>query len=176
MKRRRLIAPVLAILFLAGCQTPTVNLSTAQPIKVDIDMRLDVYEHSSAKPGATPAPGVKPGVTTSTPESRRNNRMADIQQFKNSKIVGEDHNGFVDILQPPDGEFGIYVRKTVDAENADRKELMQTLSEQQKIPLATVEQQQGVLWYNRSFKGEMVQVKDPAQDNTWKWIAKEGEN
>lgn len=174
---KRLIAPVLATLFVAGCQTPTVNLSTAQPIKVDIDMRLDVYEHSNAKPGVTPAAaGAKPGIATSTPETRRNNRMADIQQFKNSQIVGEDHNGLVAIVKPQDGEFGEYVRKTVDAENADRMELMNTMAEQQKISLPAVQQQQGVLWYNRSFKGEMVQVRDPAQDNTWKWVAKEGDN
>ena len=49
---------------LAGCQAPTVNLATAEPITVDINMRLDVYQYnatngqkpSAAQAAANPAP------------------------------------------------------------------------------------------------------------------------
>ena len=50
--------------------------------------------------------------------------------------------------------------------------LMKTLAEQQKIPLADVQKRQGELWRNRSFKNEWVEW--PQADGSWKWVQKEG--
>ena len=72
-------------LLLASCAAPTVNLATPQPIKVDIAVRLDVYQHAkeaAKKSTSSVAAGTDPA------EARRN-RMADIQTFKNSRLVGE---------------------------------------------------------------------------------------
>ena len=59
-----------ALALLAGCAAPTVNLSTDQPIKVDISMRLDVYDHN--KQVGTKSAAASPAAV---PEARRRNRM-----------------------------------------------------------------------------------------------------
>ncbi|MEX1117988.1 MAG: DUF1318 domain-containing protein [Terrimicrobiaceae bacterium] len=157
--------------WVAGCKAPTVNLGTAEPIKVDIDMRLDVYQHSDrSKPATQASPA--PQVATADPATRRRNRMADIQTFKNSGYVGEGRDGLVSIQKLPEGEYGDTVRKTVDAENADRLEQMKEIAETRKVPLTEIQKEQATLWRNRAFKGELIEIE--VEPNVWKWTAKEG--
>jgi uncharacterized protein YdbL (DUF1318 family) len=169
-KLRQSLILVALCLWLEGCKAPTVNLATSEPIKVDINMRLDVYQYSTtgtqkpAQPQASPSAG--------NPESRRRNRMADIQQFKNQRLVGESRDGLLVIRVKPDGEFGDYVRTTVEEENADRMELMKSLAESQKTSLPEIQAKQAELWRNRSFKGEWIET--PGPDGSWKWVQKEG--
>jgi hypothetical protein len=125
---RQSLTVLIACSMLGGCKAPTVNLATSEPIKVDINMRLDVYQYSSP---TTKKPAQAP-PTAQTPEARRRNRMADIQQFKNERLVGEGHEGLLVIRTKPEGEYGDYVRVAVEEENADRMDLMKSLAESQK--------------------------------------------
>lgn len=167
---RKSLILVAACATLGGCKAPTVNLATSEPIKVDINMRLDVYQYSSPAAQKPAQPQASPSAQT--PESRRRNRMADIQQFKNQRLVGESRDGLLVIRTKPDGEFGDYVRITVEEENADRMELMKSLAESQKTSLPEIQAKQAELWRNRSFKGEWIET--PGPDGTWKWVQKEG--
>jgi uncharacterized protein YdbL (DUF1318 family) len=154
---------------MAGCKAPTVNLGTAEPIKVDIDMRLDVYQHaSSPKPAAL----ASPTPATADAATRRRNRMADIQAFKNSAYVGEGRDGLVSIQKLPEGDYGDTVRKTVEAENADRLEQMKDIAETRKVSLMEIQKEQAALWRNRAFKGELIEIE--VEPGVWKWTAKEG--
>jgi uncharacterized protein YdbL (DUF1318 family) len=129
--------------------------------------RLSVFVTDDEKTGdaATDPCGADPG-------ERRRNRMADIQQFKNERIVGEGHDGLLTILKKPEGEYGDYVRVTVEEENADRMQLMKSLAENQKTSLPEIQSKQAELWRNRSFKGEWIETQQP--DGSWKWVQKEG--
>ncbi len=162
----------LCLLALAvGCKAPTVNLGTAEPIKVDIDMRLDVYQHSNTtKPAAQATP--KPEAATADPATRRRNRMADIQIYKNSAYIGEGRDGLVSIQKLPEGEYGDTVRKTVETENADRLEQMKDIAETRKVSLVEIQKEQAALWRNRAFKGELIEIE--VEPGVWKWTAKEG--
>jgi uncharacterized protein YdbL (DUF1318 family) len=165
---RQTLKVLAACALLAGCKAPTVNLATSDPIKVDINMRLDVYQYSTTatkKQAPTQAAG-------QTPESRRRNRMADIQQFKNERLVGEGHDGLLVIRSKPEGDYGDYVRVAVEEENTDRMELMKSLAERQKTSLPEIQTKQAELWRNRSFKGEWIET--PEADGSWKWEQKEG--
>jgi uncharacterized protein YdbL (DUF1318 family) len=168
--RRHSLILLIGCSMLGGCKAPTVNLVTSDPIKVDINMRLDVYQYSSPttkKPStsqATPA--------TQTPEARRRNRMAGIQQFKNDRLVGEGRQGLLVVLKTLEGEYGDYLRVTVEEENADRMVLMKSLAEGEKNSLPNIQAKQAELWRNRSFKGEWIETQ--ASDGSWKWVQKEG--
>ncbi len=172
MEKQTLIPAVSAacLALLAGCAGPTVNLATSEPIKVDIAMRLDVYQHSPAGSASKPAK-TETAKAPADVESSRRNRMADVQEFKNSRIVGEGREGLLVIRIDTPGDYGDYVRKTVAAENADRIALMKSEAEKEKIPLADVQKRQGELWQKRSFKDEWIEVAQP--DGSWKWIQKE---
>ncbi|MDX2081761.1 MAG: DUF1318 domain-containing protein [Terrimicrobiaceae bacterium] len=155
----------MAVLTLAGCAGPTVNLATSEPIKVDIAMRLDVYQHNRE----TAKPSTAPEIVS--PETARRNRMAEIQEFKNQRLVGEGRDGLLSIRTESPGEYGDYVRKTVAAENRDRMTLMKAQSDKEKVSLAEIQTRQGELWRQRSFRDEWIEVAGP--DDTWVWQAKE---
>lgn len=163
----RILCTAAAAAALAGCSAPTVNLATSEPIKVDIAMRLDVYDHNK---GA--AKTSSPAAQAQDPESRRRNRMADIQNFKNSRLVGEGRDGLVSIRVDTPGEAGDYMRKTVAAENDDRRVLMKALAEKEQRNIDDVQSEQAALWQKRAFEGELIEVASP--DGTFSWVAKSG--
>lgn len=169
----------LTSLILGGCSTPSINLATNEPIKVDITMRVDVHQFqetgsptqvTGATAQASPTPqAVANGATR---EERRKNRQADIQVFKNSRLIGEGRNGLLVVLDEPEGDYGDYLRRTVERENSDRMEDMKQLSEKEKRPLSEIQIQQAALWINRSFKGEWIE--NQKTDRTYEWIQKAG--
>jgi hypothetical protein len=167
MKNPLTLASTATALFLTACAGPTVNLATPQPIKVDIAMRLDVYQHTKevSKKSTSVATGTDPA------EARRN-RMADIQTFKNSRLVGEGRDALLAIRVETPGDYGDFIRKTVDAENADRMALMKSDAEKQKTSLPQIQTKQASLAAKLAFKGEWIEVvKD---DGSSEWIQKEG--
>ena len=167
MKLPFALATAATGLLLASCAAPTVNLATPQPIKVDIAVRLDVYQH--AKEAAKKSTS---SVATGTdPAEARRNRMADIQTFKNSRLVGEGRDALLAIRVEMPGDYGDFIRKTVDAENADRMALMKSDAEKQKTSLPQIQTKQASLAAKLAFKGEWIEVvKD---DGSTEWIQKE---
>ena len=167
MKNPLTLATAATALFLTACAGPTVNLATPQPIKVDIAMRLDVYQHAKEASKKSTS-----SVATSTdPVEARRNRMADIQTFKNSRLVGEGRDALLAIRVETPGDYGDFIRKTVDAENADRMALMKSDAEKQKASLPQIQTKQASLAAKLAFKGEWIEVvKD---DGSAEWIQKE---
>jgi len=160
-------------MMLGGCSAPTVNLATSEPIVVDINMRLDVYQYAptnSQKPAGTATTATAAGNNPAPTDSQRANREADIQKFKNEQLIGENRDGLITIRTRPEGEYGAYMAKAVEQENADRTAMMKGIAEQQKSTLPEVQKRQGELWRNRSFKGEWIEMPQP--DGSWKWIQK----
>lgn len=159
------VVPVIA----AACQGPTVNLSTPEPIVIDINMRVDIHERGGGStPQATPSPGQ--AADSAAADARRRARMGDIQTFKNSRLVGESHLGLLTVLNRPEGSYGKYVAKTAAEENADRLVLMRELAAERGTSLEDIQLQQGELWRNRSFSGEWIEVLQ--DNNTWRWAQK----
>ena len=163
--RKEALPALVVTLAAAGCKTPSVNLATPEPIKVDIAMRVDVYQHGGAR--AQPSP--KPAAETD-PARRRRMRMAEIQDFKNQRIVGENREGLLTVVEESEGAFGDYVRRTVAAENADRLEEMNRLATERKLPLVEIQKQQAEAWRTRAFAGELVEVEGPP--GSWSWQPK----
>lgn len=151
---------------LASCAGPTVNLATPEPVKVDIAMRLDVYQHGKELEKKSAAP------ESAEPGKDRLNRAADLQTFKNSLLIGEGADALLAIRVESPGEYGEQIRKTVEAENIDRMALMKAQAEREKIPLPAVQKKQADLARKMAFKGEWIEVEKP--DGTRKWIQKGG--
>jgi hypothetical protein len=155
---------VLTIAGLCGCSSIPIDVGTTEPVKVDIAMKVDVYQH--ADPGTSKKVVVQ-APPTDVAKSRRN-RMAEIQILKNSRIIGENHAGFVEIRNNPPGEYGDYVRTTVDAENADRARLLEKLAKEKGLSVAEVERQQAELFRKDAFVGEWIEVPDAEGKFAWK--------
>jgi uncharacterized protein YdbL (DUF1318 family) len=159
---------LLLVLLLAGCKAPTVNLSTPDAIKVDINMRVDVYERGG---GSAPPKPPAPSADLPAVDARRRARMGDVQNFKNSRLVGENRQGLLVVRDQPEGAYGRYIEKMVAEENADRMVVMRQLAAERNMSLEDIQAQQGELWRNRSFSGEWIEVA--AGPDAWTWSQKQ---
>ena len=144
------------VLFLAGC-APTVNLATPDPIKVDINVQLDVYQK-------TPQHKAKEEQSGLQIAADRRLRSGEIQGLKNARVIGEDRDGFLKVLkEPADATYRAYADKVVTDENNDRAYLYSANAQTQNKPEEMVERDYAELWRERAFPGEWVQK----EDGTW---------
>lgn len=169
-RRRHLAAiPAAAFLPLAACSLPPINLSTPEPIKVDVTMRLDVYQYKGDEPTAPDA------AQTSYEEAieRQRNRMAEIQKLKDNRFVGEDHRGLLHLREKPAGDWGTYVERTVNAENEDRMLLMRREAKESNRALHEVQQEQWRLRTDKAYQGEWIEIPGE-KSNTFQWTQSTG--
>ena len=145
-----------------------MNLSTPEPVKVDINVRLDVYQHADKKTDTDAVP-VRLAPDTDV-ETRRRARMGEIQQLKNSRIVGENRLGLLDIRNLPPGEFGDYVKRLVEEENADRSQLFEKTATTQNVPIVKIQEKNAGLARDRAFNGEWIEI--PVQTGGFTWVQK----
>ncbi len=146
----------LGAIFLTGC-TPTVNLATPDPIKVDVGVRLDVYQK-------TPPTKMKEEQSSLEIAANRRLRSGEIQQLKNNGIVGEDRDGYLAMRNPPsDPKYLKYAQGIIEAENGDRSYLYLTNAQSQNKPLEMIESEYAQLWSDRAFPGEWIQK----ENGTW---------
>lgn len=144
---------VLLATFLAGC-APTVNLATPEPMKVDIGVRLDVYQKTSPTKE-------KEQQSDFQIAANRRLRAGEIQSLKNNRVVGEDRDGYLDIHNPPaDAKYLAYAQGVVASENADRAALYLKNAQSDNKPLEMTESDYAKLWRDRAFPGEWIQKED----------------
>jgi len=150
-------------LALAACSSIPIDVGTKEAVKVNIAMKVDVYQHSdpAGPKKATPPPQADIG------KSRRT-RMGEVQILKNSRLVGENHAGYLEVRTVPPGEYGDYVRTTVDAENSDRARLIEKLAKEKNITVSEAERQQAELFQKGAFAGEWIEVPDAEGKFSWK--------
>lgn len=163
----RLLA--LLPMLIAACKSlPAVPLTTPEPLKVDLTMRLDVYQYRGDEPGDKEALR-----SLSETAERQRNRMAEIQELKNNRIVGEDHRGLLSLRQTPAGEWGDYVKRTVAEENTDRDILMRHEAKESNRPLHVVQTETWKLRSDQAFKGEYIEVPGKVS-GTFEWVQAAG--
>ncbi len=160
-------APAIAAITLVGCQLPTVNVGTPEPIAVDIKMRVDIYQHSGEEPPESEQQREYAAVV----ETQRD-RMDEIQTLKNSRWVGENHLGLLEIRDLPAGETGNYVKQTTEAENKDRSYLMRAEAKRRETLLTDIQEEQWQQRTKSAFKGEWVQIASDGEPSGFAWVQK----
>ena len=167
----RATSSLALVMLLGGCGGFPVHISTPTPLKVDVTMRVDIFQHARQTADDTGETPAQPQASATEPiESRRRDRMAEIQRFKNSRLVGENRYGLLTIREVPTGPYGQRLKETVDAENADRKALMKALAAEHSVAQSRIEADQAALWRDRAFPGEWIEQQQP--DGTWQWVQK----
>jgi len=145
-----------SLLGFSGC-APTVNLATPEPVKVDVGVRLDVYQKTAPSK-------VKEEQSNLQIASNRRLRSGEIQNLKNDGVAGENRDGYLDFKkQPQDPKYLAYAKGIVSEENADRAALYLANAQTQSKPLELIERDYAQLWRDRAFPGEWVQK----EDGTW---------
>jgi len=147
---------VVSACCLGGC-SPTINLATPEPVKVDVGVRLDVYQKTAPTK-------VKEEQSSLQIAANRRLRSGQIQQLKNDRVVGEDRDGYLVLrVQPADPKYLAYAQSVVADENADRSFLYLSNAQAQNKPLEMIERDYAQLWSDRAFPGEWVQK----ENGTW---------
>ena len=147
----------ILVFALTGC-APTINLATPEPVKVDVAIRLDVYQKTN--PGEA-----KQELSSIEIVKNRRLREGEVQGLKNNGIVGEDRDGYlslrVDLKDPKyDAKYVTYVEGIIAAENADRAYIYLANAQSQNKPLEMIETEYARLWRERAFPGEWVQKEN----------------
>lgn len=164
---RSLSACGLALL--ASCkQLPEIPITTPEPLEVNLNMRLDIYQYRGDEPADKEA-----AKTVSEAMTRQRNRMEEIQTLKNNRFVGEDHRGLLALREVPAGDWGDYVKRTVNNENEDRGQLMRNQAKEQDKALHEIQEMQWKLRADRAFKGEWIEIAGD-KPGMFKWAQAEG--
>jgi uncharacterized protein YdbL (DUF1318 family) len=166
--RVRAATSIALVAGLSACRGVPVNLATPRPLEVDVTLRVDIHQHRVEAAGQVQTAAPAEEADTADEEIRRRARMREIQEFKNSRLVGENRKGLLSIVELPPGEYGKRVEQTVAAENADRTALMRAEAKARRVPLATIEAEQAAQWRERAFPGEWIEERQP--DGTWRWV------
>lgn len=154
---------LLLTLILPVACTPTVRLDTPEPVKIDVAMKVDVYTHEQESSGTADQKKQK----EASPAERRRQRMAEVQELKNDRIVGEGHDGFLKMKDvPTDPVYADYAQRIVAEENADRQALFEQEADAEDKPVDVVAREFGERAREASFPGEWVQ---PEPDQ---WVQK----
>ena len=144
----RLIVVLSVFLILTGCASVQFK-APKEPIKVDVAMRLDVYQHVvkdinaiesivsggniDSKPqsmlnffcsSAYAQEGLSPGTEAAV--MRRKARYADIASAKSRGLIAENTSGLLDITDQGRGDAAL--GNLVSAENNDRMEIYKAIA------------------------------------------------
>ncbi|MFT4550302.1 MAG: hypothetical protein ACI9UA_005700 [Pseudoalteromonas tetraodonis] len=171
------IALAAITLTLPACEAFKVDIGTEDSIKldpikieldpIDVNMRVDVYQYTGTSEEKKEA--VK--KVGDAAENQRN-RMAEVQILKDSRWVGEDHEGLLHIIDLPAGKDGEWVQRTVDAENGDRYFLMMDKSNSTGEALGAIRLQQWQIRTQAAYPGEWIEVPGGVE-GTFRWAAAE---
>lgn len=144
---------LLTLILPAAC-APTVRLDTPEPVKIDVAMKVDIYTHEEESSGVA-GPGKK---KETSPSERRRNRMAEVQELKNARVVGEGFDGSLKIKNvPTDPTYADYAQRVVAKENVDRQAIFEDEAQAEDKPVEVIAREFAQRAREASFPGEWVQ-------------------
>ncbi len=186
MKKEMAVLAVLLVVFLGmGCMSMQVK-APKDPIKVDVTMRLDVYQHVandinsienavSGKAAPKPEDGMKLNFLmvnayaeeSLSPEvvqaaASRKARYAELSSLEGKGVIGENRSGMVEAKgsgAPAD---------LISAENADRMTIYKALSQKNGAALEDVRKLYAQRLQNDAPSGTPIEVMNASGSYEWK--------
>lgn len=161
--KKTLIFAMIALAIGFGCARVNVG-GSKEPIKVDIAMRLDIYQHvqkdidsienivSADKAKIEKKPGgqswlnlletnvyAQEGLSPEVEQAalRRKNRRAALDSWEAKAVVGENNAGLAEIRNP--GKADSSVKSLVQEENADRMLIYRSLAKKYNETLEQIQ-------------------------------------
>jgi len=177
------IGVILLAFFVISCAK--ISVETKEPIKVDIKMRVDIYQHvvkdvedindqiygSSGKDfnslfGFQEAYAADLSVGASEAISRRRERVGSIEAYFAKGYIGENKDALLELRGVP-GEDKAAVQGVISAENKDRGIIYKAIAEKNETDISSVRKASFESDYKRAPSGYWFQVSDGG-GYTWK--------
>lgn len=188
---RRFIITLALFIVVMGCARVSVQ-GSKEPIKLDISMRLDIYQHVEKDIDAIE--GIVSGTKDNTkavdqhsllgfcvvsayaqgelgPDVeqaalRRKSRISQLYALEAKGVIGENKNGLVELRDPSEA---VSVKQLVDAENNDRMVIYKTVATKNAISLEEVQKLYAKRLRNDAPAGTPVEAVDEAGGSSqWK--------
>lgn len=183
------IGVCLTVLAMFGCAKVSVE-APKDPIKLDVTMRLDIYQHiekdidaieNMVNGGNNPGPqswmdmfvtpayaeeDLSPEVETAA--LRRKDRNATITSWEAKGVIGENAAGLVEIVGQ---DAGADVENLVSDENSDRMVIYKGIAAKNGTSVASVQQIYSQRLQNDAPSGTSIQVVD-SSSGQMKWVQK----
>ena len=185
------ILALAGLIVCTGCARVRVE-APKDPIKVDISMRLDVYQHvekdidaiedivsgSKTEPqskvyqnllglfveDAYASEGLSPAVEQAA--LRRKDRLSELTSWQSQGVVGENRSGLVEIRNSEKADAS--VKALVAAENSDRMVIYQGIAEKNGTSVAEVQKLYAKHLQDAAPGGTPIEVSDGASASQWK--------
>ena len=142
---------------LAGC-APTVHINTPEPLKVDITMKVDVYQRGDLGGSAAR----KLGEDESKALRRRDDRSGEIWSMKNDGVVVEGKKGYLE-AQTKSGWDPAHVNKLAAEENRDRHILYEFEAKESARPVTVIEEEAGKRLRQQAYGRKPESKTEPAK-------------
>lgn len=178
---------VIFLIFIAfGCAR--IKVESTEPIKVDINMRVDVYQHVVEDIGSIndqiygsgekdfnalfvfqEAYAADLPQEASAAISRRKARVNKIEEYFIKGYVGENRDAFLQIIAGVPVEAKGEVENLIGEENKDRKIIYEAIADKNKIDILTVRKAAFADDYERALSGYWFEV---CEGDGYVWVKK----
>ncbi|MGE5197783.1 MAG: DUF1318 domain-containing protein [Deltaproteobacteria bacterium] len=183
------IVAVFVALTVMGCAR--VNLQTSKPIKVDMNIRVDVYQHvvkdassiedqvyGDSQKKLNALFGMENAYAEDQPQQlnsvieRRKGRVAKIEEYFRKGYIGENRNALLEIVDPNlDPGIKGEVEGLIQAENQDREMIYKANAQKNNADISQVHQAFFEDHYKRAPGGYYFEIYDQAQGK-YAWVKK----
>lgn len=191
---KNILIVMLGVVFCLGCARVRVE-GSKEPIKVDISMRLDVYQHVQkdisaiedivSGSGGSTQPADKQSLLdyfvsrayaqeeldpqVEQAALRRKARRDEIASWQEKRVIGEDRAGLLQVRIPEASNPSL--EQLVEAENADRMTIYNALAKKNQTSVETIQELYAQRLQKDAPPGTPVEVVNAAS-GTYEWLLK----
>ena len=191
---KNILIVMLGVVFCLGCARVRVE-GSKEPIKVDISMRLDVYQHVQkdisaiedivSGSGGSTQPADKQSLLdyfvsrayaqeeldpqVEQAALRRKVRRDEIASWQEKRVIGEDRAGLLQVRIPEASNPSL--EQLVEAENADRMTIYNALAKKNQTSTEAIQELYAQRLQKDAPSGTPVEVVNAAS-GTYEWLLK----
>ena len=179
--QRRICPPFLlpaavGLVVMTGCTPLDINVGTEEPLDVDMSVNIHVYQFGPDDDKNQESKNEEDADTIDLAAfkaavARRENREGDIWKIKGARLIGENHEGLLEVINESASGWGDYSRELVDAENDDRNLIMKHEAARQGIPIAEIRRREWQIWRLKTNAGEWIEEEDK-ETGKFRWTRK----
>lgn len=191
---RNILVFMLGLVFCLGCARVRVE-GSKEPIKLDISMRLDVYQHvqkdidaiegivsgsgENSRPAdkqsmldyLIPAAHAQEDLDPQVEEAalRRKDRHAELASWQEKGVFGEDRAGLLQLRMPQTANVSL--QGLVDSENADRMVIYKALAKKNQTSMEAIQELYAQRLQKDAPSGTPIEIVNSATGE-YEWLLK----